>query len=147
MCIIRSLRFSEKKSFFPTIDEVSFVMARQIAFCDVISRVIFNVFLISFSFYTWAQFACECTRSWLLKPDTACRSLRLLAKMGESVGIKPVNSVSFLPSVVKSKYHIYNSIPTLKLYAWLVFQYVRQVTVISHKNVMTPVGVSSVWSL
>jgi len=37
--------------------------------------------------------------------------------MGESVGIKPVKSVSFLPSVVKSKDHIYNSIPTLRLRA------------------------------
>ena len=107
----------KKKRLFPSIDEVSFVMVGQIAFCDVMSRVIFNVFLISLSVYAWTHFACECTRSWLLKPDTACRSLRLLAKMGESVGIKPVNSVSFLPSVVKSKYHIYNSIPTLKLHA------------------------------
>ena len=92
-------------------------MEGQIGFCNVTNRVVSNVFLISLSVYTWAQFACECTRWGLLKTDSACRSLRLLARMVESVGKQPVKSVSFLPSVVKSKDHIYNSIPTLRLHA------------------------------
>jgi len=67
--------------------------------------------------------------------------------MGESVGIKPVKSVSSLPSVVKSKDHICSSIPILRLRAWLVLKCVRQVTVIFHTDIMTPECVSRVWSL